>query len=195
MAKKTILALLLFSHQSVGFSTSLSVQKFKGFDALRDKIYTSIVSAKKRVWLLTNFISDFDVSMAMYVAKSHRRDVRVLLNEKRLEEFLSQYTYLLAHDIKTKTSPNVSKVSYLFCDDKLYRFDSDLDFLTSNESFVFVEEHKAEKQRLEELFASYFAIQDSGHIAYDYSNKIYKQPIYIPNRLPKKTIAEIREGS
>ncbi len=161
------------------------VQRFAGFDKLSDKVVAAITSAKQRVWLVSSFMSDYDISLALYLAAIRKLDVRVVLGQERSQEMLSQYDYLRTQLVVVRLAIAIG-TTVLICDDKLYRINSDLDFLSERRNLVL--RHITQPDI--KSYALALGVVDSpvhGNV-YDYSRKKHKQPDYISKRLPQQTI-------
>lgn len=168
-------------------------KRYGDFSSLRRDILAMMAGAERRVWLISEFISDYDVSLALYVAKFRKLDVRVVLGRERLDTSLSQYRYLYRHRIPVKVVSGLRQTTILICDDRMFQLNSDLDFLTARKSFLF---HAVAKPQIGK-FAQVMGVNKDSWLGpgrtYDYSRKVHKRPGYISNRLPKKTIHSLRD--
>ncbi len=160
-------------------------QRFAGFDKLSDKVVAVIGSAKRRVWLVSSFMSDYDISLALYLAAVRKLDVRVVLGQERAQEMLSQYDYLRAQQVVVRLATAIG-TTVLICDDRMYRINSELDFLSERRNLVL--RHVARPDI--KAYALALGVVDSpvhGSV-YDYSHKRHQQPDHISRRLPRQTI-------
>ena len=161
------------------------VQRFAVFDKLSDRVVTAINSAEQRVWLVSSFMSDYDISLALYLAVMRKLDVRVVLGQERSQDMLSQYDYLRAQQVVVRLATAVG-TTVLICDDKMYRINSDLDFLSERRNLVL----RNVSQPDIKSYALALGVVDPpmhGNV-YDYSRKKHRQPDYISGRLPPRTI-------
>ena len=166
-------------------ATPPSVQRFDSFEQLRDMIIATIATAKRRVWLISSFMSDYDISLALYIATFRQLDVRVVLGREKLQAALSQYRYLRNKLVTVRVASGIGS-TVLICDERLYRSDSDLDFLTARRSFVMRRVAQPDIRRY--ALALGVAHAPVHGRVYDYSRKVHKRPGYISGRLPRKTI-------
>lgn len=168
-------------------------RRYSDFPSLRRDILATMAGAERRVWLISEFISDYDISLALYVAKFRKLDVRVVLGRERLDASLSQYRYLHSHRIPIKVVSGLRSSTILICDERMFQLNSDLDFLTMRESFLL---HAVVKPQIGK-FARVLGVEKDMRLGqgkvYDYSRKIHKRPGYISNRLPKKTIRSLQD--
>ena len=184
-----LLFCLLFQLQTTAWS-AVSGTGFTEFTALRDAVIDRISAAKERVWLVSAFVSDFDIAMALYIAKFQQLDVRVILSEDRVSDFLSQYDYLSKHGVMLTTTTDADIGTHLLCDDELISIDSDLDFLSDKRSFTLQEEKQKEARKITARFKRMFdSALNSNQVAYDYSRKVHRRPSDVAHKLPSQTIA------
>lgn len=170
---------------SAAGASKWTVKRFAKFDKLSDKVVEAISRAKQRVWLVSSFMSDYDISLALYIATMRKLDVRVVLGMERAQDMLSQYDYLHTQQVEARLAAAID-ATVLICDNKMYRINSDLDFLTERRNLVL----RRVTQPDIKGYAISFGVVDSpvhGNV-YDYSRKTHKQPDYIPERLPQRTI-------
>lgn len=161
------------------------VQRFTAFDKLSDRVVAAINSAEQRVWLVSSFMSDYDISLALYLALMRKLDVRAVLGQERSQDMLSQYGYLRAQQIVVRLATTVG-ATVLICDDKMYRINSDLDFLSERRNLVL--RHISQPDI--KSYALALGVVDPpmhGNV-YDYSRKKHRRPDYISGRLPARTI-------
>lgn len=174
-------------------STALADRKFNDFDGLRDALLTEIAAAKRRVWLISEFVSDHDIALSLYIAKFRKLDVQVILGRERLTGFLSQHRYLASHQVPIKVMAGVYRPTLLVCDRKVLRINSDLDLLSEQRSFTMSRVQAKHFKQFDSLIekasdaASLLLLR--GKI-YDYTTKQHNRPSYISQSLPKRTITE-----
>jgi hypothetical protein len=73
----------------------------KQFHNLRFEMLNLIGGAAKRVWLVTDFLSDSDIVSALFVAQFRGLDTRVILGRKRARHPLSRLPFLQQQKIPT----------------------------------------------------------------------------------------------
>ncbi|WP_141735873.1 phospholipase D-like domain-containing protein [Oligoflexus tunisiensis] len=108
-----------------------SLKNTANFDELRHNVLELIGSSKKRVWLITDYLTDGDVVSALFLAKYRKVDVKVLLGRSKQNQYLSRLSYLKAQDIPVFTRPEHGFVAptLVFVDQKLYTINRDLNSL------------------------------------------------------------------
>lgn len=177
-------------------TTAFADRKFNTFAGLRDALLTEIAAAKRRVWLISEFVSDHDVALSLYLAKFRKLDVQVILGQERLAGFLSQHRYLASHRVPVKVVAGVYRPTLLVCDKKVWRIDSDLDFLSNQRTFVISRVQAKYLKQFDSL------LENSGDATrllllrgkiYDYTAKQHSRPSYISQSLPKRTITEMEK--
>lgn len=161
------------------------VQRFAAFDKLSDRMVAAISGAEQRVWLVSSFMSDYDISLALYLALRRKLDVRVVLGQERSQDMLSQYGYLRAQQVMVRLATAVD-TTVLICDDKMYRINSDLDFLSERRNLVL---RRIAQPDINSYALALGVVDPPMHgNTYDYSRKKHQQPDYISGRLPQQTI-------
>lgn len=173
--------------------TAMADRKFNDFDGLRDALLAEIAAANRRVWLISEFVSDHDIALSLYIAKFRKLDVQVILGRERLAGFLSQHRYLVSHQVPLKVIAGVYRPTLLVCDKKVLRVNSDLDLLSEQRSFtlsrVKAKQFKQFDSLIEKASDATSLLLLRGKI-YDYSAKQHNRPSYISQSLPKRTITE-----
>jgi len=101
------------------------------FDELRHNVLELIGSSKRRVWLITDYLTDGDVVSALFLAKYRKVDVKVFLGRTKQNQYLSRLSYLKAQNIPVFTRPEHGFVAptLVFVDQKLYTINRDLNSL------------------------------------------------------------------
>ncbi|MDE3269289.1 MAG: hypothetical protein OYH77_03280 [Pseudomonadota bacterium] len=198
MAKKfTLLVGIFLQLQATAWAADSSFKKtkFKKFSSLREAITAKIANAERRVWLASEFLSDFDIALMLYVAKHRQLDVRVVLSEERVNDFLSQYDYLARHGVAIQTIAAKDIRTQVVCDNELLVVDGDLDFLAERKFFSLrlvsvASDAEPAAGKLLALFNREFDNRLSGGgVAYDYTRKVHRRPNDVARTLPSKTIA------
>ena len=177
-------------------TTAIADRKFNSFDGLRDALLAEIAAAKRRVWLISEFVSDHDIALSLYIAKFRKLDVQVILGRERLAGFLSQHRYLTSHQVPLKVMAGVYRPTLLVCDKKVLRINSDLDLLSEQRSFsvtrVLAKHFKQFDSLIENASDATSLLLLRGKI-YDYTAKQHDRPSYISQSLPKRTISEMEK--
>ena len=189
-----VLGLFLLVMSSVAGETALAVrpvvQRFASFEQLRDVLVAKITRAKQRVWLISSFMSDYDISLALYLAAFRKIDVRVVLGQEQLRGMLSQYGYLRAQQIMVRVTTGIGK-TVLICDNRMYRLNSNLDFLSERRDLVL---RRVAKPDIEGYALALGVVDSPVHgQVYDYSRKRHQRPEYISGRLPQRTIRTLNK--
>lgn len=119
-------------------SESSYKRQFMSFPGLRSEVLNLIGSAKERIWLSTNFLSDGEIVTALYVAKYRKLDVVTLLDRKQANNYMSRLDYLKRQNIPVFLKPERFPISFptaLIIDNNIYAINANLDFLTAARSF------------------------------------------------------------
>ncbi len=169
-----------------------AVRRFVAFEQLRDAIVAKIARAQWRVWVVSPYLSDYDISLELYLAAHRKLDVRVVLGQERAQDVLSQYDYLRTQQVVVRVASAMGTTT-LICDDRMYRIGGDLDFLTERRRFVL----RPVVQPDIESYALALGVVDPpvhGRV-YDYSRRRHKRPGYISGSLPRRTIRTLKQKS
>ena len=167
-------------------------RRYVAFEQLSDAVVAKIARAQRRVWLVSPYMSDYEISLALYLATHRQLDVRVVLGQERAQDKLSQYDYLRSQQVIVRVASAIG-ATVLICDDRMYRISGDLDFLNERRSFML----RRVAQPDIESYALALGVVDStmhGRV-YDYSRKRHKRPGYISGRLPQRTIRTLNQKS
>ncbi len=101
------------------------------FDDLRHNILELIGSGRKRVWLLTDYLTDGEIASALFLAKYRNLDVKVYLGRDQLNSSGSRLPYLRGQGVPTYLRPRTGYTTptLLFIDSRLYAFNRDMNSL------------------------------------------------------------------
>lgn len=101
------------------------------FDDLRHNILELIGSGRKRVWLLTDYLSDGEIASALFLAKYRNLDVKVYLGRGQVNASGSRLPYLRGQGVPTYLRPRTGYTTptLLFVDSRLYGFTRDMNTL------------------------------------------------------------------
>lgn len=131
----------------VAFSTLLPIgsihaqthEQYKDFAALRGRVLNLIGSAKQRIWLSTDYLTDGEIVSALFLAKYRKLDVKVLLDRRKLHAYMSRLRFLKKQSIPVFLKPRnfpMKSPTLLLTDNDLFQINGDLNFLVRNKSFT-----------------------------------------------------------
>ncbi len=192
-------------------STNLELT-FSEYGRMRDFVMEQIASAKSRVWLVTDYLTDGDIAAGLFVAKYRKIDTQVLLSQQKSQKYMSRLGNLKSNNIPVYLKPNSFESEFpttLLIDDRLYSLDSELDFLSKQKVFTMVRGTTPEVYEFARLFA--LAVDEKNiakpkdiplvgraaspemvknlstdsREAYHYNKTREKKPPDVPDRLPK----------
>ncbi len=112
-------------------SPGSSVIRFNHFKELQAKVLSAIGSAKRSIRLITDFLTDGEISSALYLAKYRKLDVKVYLGSQKVNQYLSRVNFLKQQGISVNLRPRlaVNDPTMLLVDHRLYRISRDLNVL------------------------------------------------------------------
>ncbi len=138
-------------------SKTFTTQTFKNYAELKHMLLTHMGAAKTRIWLATDYLSDNDLSSALYFAKRRKVDVQVLLNEVSAHARLSRLKYLFDQNLPVRAKESFKSLqapTVLLIDDSLVYFNTELDFRQENTEFIAHSASKAIAKRYMQEFAA-----------------------------------------
>jgi len=108
------------------------------FADVRSEVLNLIGGAQRRIWLMSDFLSDGEIVSALYVAQYRKVEVQVLLGRAKSNAYMSRLNYLKAQNITVflrppQFQPNIP--SAVLADDQLLLVNGELDFLARNRRF------------------------------------------------------------
>lgn len=109
-----------------------AVKDLANYEELKLEVQNRIGEAKRNVILITDFLTDGDISSSLYLAQYRKLKVLVYLGRARLNMYLSRLKFLRSQGIRVLVRPeleNFSEPTILIIDNKVYRIDRDLDTL------------------------------------------------------------------
>ncbi|MBC7660594.1 MAG: hypothetical protein H7249_12930 [Chitinophagaceae bacterium] len=198
MLSKTLFLLVLFSISASAAPQPIPAPQlpistpgfnFKAtanFDDLRHNILDLIGSGRKRVWLLTDYLSDGEIASALFLAKYRNLDVKVYLGRDQLSASGSRLPYLRGQGVPTFLRPRTGYTTptLLFVDQKLYGVTRDLNALQRLGSAELIQASPADVK----AFVSWLkSVMEAPEIAYP---KAFKN-----GRTPKEPFQGDSEGS
>ncbi len=156
------------------------------FDDLRHNILELIGSGRKRVWLLTDYLTDGEVATALFLAKYRNLDVKVYLGREQLSSSGSRLPYLRGQGVPTYLRPRTGYTTptLVFVDQRLYGITRDMNTLQRLGNAEIVQASPAEVK----AFVSWLKeVMENPEIA-------YPRPIR-SGRTPKEPFQGDSEGS
>lgn len=111
------------------------------FNSFRYELLNLIGGAKKKIWVVTDYLTDGEIVTALYLAKYRKIDVRVLLGAKKAKMYMSRLGYLKKQGILTYLKPTGFDYAYpsgILIDDSIYKLDSDLNSLNDRRSISII---------------------------------------------------------
>lgn len=112
--------------------------EFDSFSALRSEILSKIGSASKRVWIVSDFLTDAELVSSLYIAQYRKVEVQVLLGRAKAANILSRLNYLKQVHIPVALRPRgffAATPSLILIDDQLFAINSELDYLSKSRPF------------------------------------------------------------
>lgn len=130
-------------------------KNFSSFTQFRHTLLNILGSAKTRILLNTDFLSDGEIVTALYLAQYRKVEVQVFLGRHRANHYLSRLKYLKRQRIPVyltpqsfpKTSPTV-----LIVDQRAYGANSSLDYKSSRTYFTLQAYSKSTQKKLAKAF-------------------------------------------
>lgn len=126
-------------YTNIVYAQSTSI--ISGFSELRRNVLNYISSAKARVWLATDYLTDGEIVAALYVAQYRKLNVKVLLNKKRANSYMSRLRYLKRQKISVFIKPRNFPSKYptlLIIDNSSYEISGNLNFLDKRKQFKII---------------------------------------------------------
>ncbi len=126
-----------------------SLYKFDSFHQFRDHLLQLIGAAERQIILSTKFLTDGDISSALYLAQYRKVEVRVLLGRRQVNSYLSRLRYLKAQNIPVYLIPPnfpFQDPTTVLIDNRLFRASVELNSL-----------QKTRAARLQELSPKWIA--------------------------------------
>ncbi len=109
----------------------LNLKQTANFDDLRHNVLNLLSSGKKRIWLLTDYLTDGDIVSALFLAKYRKVDVKVFLGQSKLNSYMSRLNYLKAQNVPVFERPEHGYIAptILLIDQRLFTISRDLNAL------------------------------------------------------------------
>ena len=143
-------------------SQESEVTVLESFPDLRQTVTEAMSSATRRLWVVTEYLTDGDIVSALYVAKYRKIDVQVLLGKAKANAYMSRLSYLKAQNIPVFLKPDSLKLvtsTVILADDQLVYVQGDLDFLSRAREFKVSEGNEAERESFVAAFSEALAMK------------------------------------
>lgn len=139
--KKFILTVLLvkFSATSDQARAADERQEFSEFSSLRADILSKIGGATKRIWIVTDFMSEAEIVSSLFIAQYRKLDVSVLLGKERSTHVLSRLNYLKQVNIPVSLRPKDFYAKYrtvMLMDNQIFGLNTSLDYMSKKGQHV-----------------------------------------------------------
>jgi hypothetical protein len=126
------------------------------FAEVRSAVLDSIAGATRRIWIVTEYLTDGEIVSALYVAQYRKLDVQVLLGRGRSNAYMSRLSYLKNQNIPVYLRPEAFKPAQptgVLTDDQLTWVDGDLDFLSRVRKFNLTTATPQDRETFTKAFA------------------------------------------
>ncbi len=142
---------------SAALPAAAGKRNYGSFSELRAEVLDLISASTKRVWLVTDYLTDGETVSALYVAQYRKLDVKVLLGRARANHYMSRLSYLKNQNIpvflRPETALKTAGPTALLVDGTLALIDGELDFLAKAKRFSLSYASPAETTSFESTFA------------------------------------------
>ncbi len=132
-------------------------EEFSAFSHLRSEVLNTIAGAGRRVWLVTDYLTDGDIVSALYIAKYRHLDVTVLLGRSKANAYMSRLSYLKSQDIPVYLAPSswtFPDSTAILADDRLISINGSLDFMNPQSRYLLKQLTDRERQSFIEQFSA-----------------------------------------
>lgn len=133
------LALTIFSSFSNDVWAADQRQEFSDFSSLRADVLSKIGGASKRIWVVTDFLSDAEIVSSLFIAQYRKLDISVLLGKDRASHILSRLNYLKQVNIPVSLRPKDFYAKYrsmILIDNQIFGINVSLDHMNKNGRYV-----------------------------------------------------------
>jgi hypothetical protein len=147
------------SAQTPGADAASQQSQFDDFRALRADLTAQIGGAGKRVWIITDFMTDADIVSSLYIAQYRKVQIKVMLGKEKAANILSRLNYLRQVNIPTGIRPRAllpGHSTVIVIDDNAFSISTPLDYMT-----------KVKKLTKSKLPAGDFAVLESAFQSLD----------------------------
>ena len=125
-------------------------RELSAFSQVRSEVINMISGAGKRVWLVSNYLTDGDIVSALYIAKYRKVSVSVLLSPRYANAYMSRLKFLKSQNIPVFLLPKswrFPEPTAILADERLVSIDGSLDFMKPKAKYT-LKEHKGESKML-----------------------------------------------
>ncbi len=133
------LALTIFSSFSDDVWAADQRQEFSDFSSLRADVLSKIGGASKRIWVVTDFLSDAEIVSSLFIAQYRKLDISILLGKDRASHILSRLNYLKQVNIPVSLRPKDFYAKYrsiILIDNQIFGINAALDHMSKNGRYV-----------------------------------------------------------
>ncbi len=130
-----LLALIIFSSVSHDLWAADPRQEFSEFSSLRTDVLSKIGGASKRIWVVTDFLSDAEIVSSLFIAQYRKLDISVLLGKDKASHILSRLNYLKQVNIPVSLRPKDFYAKYrsiIFIDNQIFGLNTSLDHMSKS---------------------------------------------------------------
>lgn len=134
-------------------------KNFADFVTLKKDLMGILSSAKERIWLVSDFVTDGDTVAALYVAQYRKVNVQVLLGRRKANSYMSRLGFFKRQNVPVFLKPDrfsFKSPTSILVDKKLYFVDAEMDFLVPNRHPIMREGSDEEAVKFEQDFISAF---------------------------------------
>jgi hypothetical protein len=126
------------------------------FAEVRTAVLEAVAGAQRRIWIVTDYLTDGEIVSALYVAQYRKLDVQVLLGRAKANHYMSRLSYLKNQNIPVYLRPETFKPAQptgVLTDARLLWVDGDLDFLTRVRKFGLTVATSQDRESFEKAYA------------------------------------------
>ncbi len=108
------------------------------FAQLRSDLLSRMSGSERRLWLVTDYLTDGEIVAGLYIAKYRKIKVYVLLGHEKSTSYMSRLAYLRDQGVSVSLKPSwfpLHQESALLYDDELVIVDSELNFMQHPRKF------------------------------------------------------------
>jgi hypothetical protein len=130
-----LLALTIFSSFSYDLRAADQPQEFTDFSGLRTELLSKMGGASKRIWIVTDFLSDAEIVSSLFIAQYRKLDISALLGKDRATHILSRLNYLKQVNIPVSLRPKDFYTKYrsiILIDNQIFGLNAPLDHMSKS---------------------------------------------------------------
>ncbi len=159
---------------------------FENYDAMRQFLIKELNSAKKRIWVATDYFTDNEIATALFVAKYRNIDVNILIGGTKANAHMSRVRFFKNNNVPVFQIPNnfvQETPTSVFIDDQLLNIDIPLNFMEVAGRVNIFYGTNPKKSQYDAAFAQ--ALKKNIDPYYKPSNLPSSQNIHVSNRKQK----------